>query len=69
MMDSLGIALLVGGTAFIMSGLIFLVPIERRCSSPQEMFDDVAPPQQTLEDSQDPTQYYLRALRNKQEKN
>jgi hypothetical protein len=52
-MDTLGVALLVGGMAFLFSGLVFLLPIERKLSSRMESF----------EDSQRRTEYYLSQMR------
>jgi hypothetical protein len=44
-MDTLGLALIVGGAAFVCSGLVFLFPSERRASelekSVQENLDEV----------------------------
>jgi hypothetical protein len=39
-MDSLGVALLVGGMAFLISALIFSIPSERKLSSSQETFEE-----------------------------
>jgi hypothetical protein len=39
-MDSLGVDLLVGGMAFLISGLMFLIPIERKLSSSQETVEE-----------------------------
>jgi Na+-transporting methylmalonyl-CoA/oxaloacetate decarboxylase gamma subunit len=52
-MDTLGVALLVGGMAFLFSCLVFLLPIERKLSSRMESF----------EDSQRRTEYYLSQMR------
>jgi hypothetical protein len=52
-MDTLGLALLVGGMAFLFSGLVFLLPTERKLSSRKESF----------EDSQRRTEYYLSQMR------
>jgi hypothetical protein len=52
-MDTLGVALLVGGMAFLFSGLVFLLPIERKLSSRVESF----------EESQQRTEYYLSQMR------
>jgi Na+-transporting methylmalonyl-CoA/oxaloacetate decarboxylase gamma subunit len=52
-MDTLGLALLVGGMAFLFSGLVFLLPTERKLSSRMESF----------EDSQRRTEYYLSQMR------
>jgi hypothetical protein len=48
-METLGVALLVGGMAFLFSGLVFLLPTERKRSSRMESF----------EDSQQQIEYYL----------
>jgi hypothetical protein len=52
-METLGVALLVGGMAFLFSGLIFLLPTERKLSSRMESF----------EDSQQQIEYYLSQMR------
>ena len=52
-METLGLALLVGGMAFLFSGLIFLLPAERKLSSRMESF----------EDSQQQIEYYLSKMR------
>jgi hypothetical protein len=52
-MDTLGIALIVGGAAFLCSGLFFLLPAERRASSSQ----------QSVQESLDEIEGYLRQLR------
>jgi hypothetical protein len=52
-MDTLGVALLVGGMAFLFSGLIFLLPTERQLSSRMESFEET---QQQIE-------YYLSQMR------
>jgi hypothetical protein len=39
-MDTIGIALLVGGGAFLCSGLVFLLPTERKLSSRIEAFEN-----------------------------
>ena len=52
-METLGVALLVGGMAFLFSGLIFLLPTERKLSSRIESFEDT---QQQIE-------HYLSQLR------
>ena len=49
--------MLVGGGAFLVSGLIFLIPIERKLSSSQ----------QTFEESEERTEYYLREMRDERE--
>jgi hypothetical protein len=38
-MDTLAVALLVGGMAFLFSGLLFLLPTERKISSRTESFE------------------------------
>jgi hypothetical protein len=52
-METLGVALLIGGMAFLFSGLIFLLPTERKLSSRLESF----------EDSQQQIEYYLSKMR------
>jgi hypothetical protein len=52
-MDSVGIALIVGGMAFLVSGLIFLIPVERKLYSSLE----------TFEESQERTEYHLAQMR------
>jgi len=52
-METLGVALLVGGMAFLFSGLIFLLPTERKLSSRMESF----------EGSQQQIEYYLSKMR------
>jgi hypothetical protein len=52
-METFGVALLVGGMAFLFSGLIFLLPTERKLSSRMESF----------EDSQQEIEYYLSKMR------
>jgi len=52
-MDTLGVALLVGGMAFLFSGLIFLLPTERKLSSRVESF----------EYTQQQVEYYLSQIR------
>ena len=52
-METLGVALLVGGMAFLFSGLVFLLPTERKHSSRMESF----------EDSQQQIEYYLSKMR------
>jgi hypothetical protein len=39
-MDSLGLALIVGGAAFVLSGLVFLLPGSRRRRKQQETIDE-----------------------------
>jgi Na+-transporting methylmalonyl-CoA/oxaloacetate decarboxylase gamma subunit len=52
-METLGVALLVGGMAFLFSGLVFLLPTERKISSRMESFEET---QQQIE-------YYLSQTR------
>jgi hypothetical protein len=52
-METLGVALVVGGMAFLFSGLIFLLPTERKIVSRMESFEDT---QQQIE-------YYLSQMR------
>jgi hypothetical protein len=52
-MGTLGMALVVGGMAFLFSGLIFLIPVPGSPSAPNESF----------EDSQERIEQYLRELR------
>ena len=52
-METFGVALLVGGMAFLFSGLIFLLPTGRKVSSRMESF----------EDSQQQIEYYLSKMR------
>ena len=51
-MDTVGMALVVGGMAFLFSGLIFLIPIRGSSSPPDEPF----------EDSQERIEQYLREI-------
>jgi hypothetical protein len=51
-MDTVGVALVVGGMAFLLSGLVFLIPV-RGTRSQQESF----------EESQERTEEYLRKMR------
>jgi hypothetical protein len=39
-MGTVGVALVVGGMAFLFSGLVFLVPVRGRRHRPQESFED-----------------------------
>ena len=52
-MDTLGTALIVGGLAFLCSGLIFLVPSGLIFSSPKK----------SVEESLDEIEHYLREMR------
>jgi hypothetical protein len=54
-MDTIGIALIVGGMAFLCSGLIFLLPYERKLASTEDSF----------EESQEMIEYYLGEMRKK----
>jgi Na+-transporting methylmalonyl-CoA/oxaloacetate decarboxylase gamma subunit len=51
--SALGFALMVGGLALVLSGLIFLLPITRQISAKNESF----------EESQARTEYYLQQMR------
>jgi hypothetical protein len=51
-MDNVGVALVVGGMAFLFSGLIFLIPV--RGGRPE--------PKESLEDSQEQIEQYLRKV-------
>ena len=52
-MDALGSCLIVGGVAFLLSGLLFLLPTERKLSSSRESF----------EENLERTEYYLQQMR------
>jgi hypothetical protein len=52
-MGTVGMALVVGGTALLCSGLIFLIPVRSRRPEPLESF----------EDSQERIEQYLREMR------
>jgi hypothetical protein len=39
-METLGLALIVGGAAFLCGGLIFLLPLERRRTSATKSFQE-----------------------------
>jgi hypothetical protein len=39
-MDTMGMALVVGGMALLFSGLIFLIPVRGAGRAPQESFED-----------------------------
>ena len=52
-MDTLAVALLVGGMAFLFSGLLFLSPAERKRSSRMDSF----------ENSQQQIEHYLSQMR------
>jgi hypothetical protein len=55
-MDALGVSLLVGGTAFLCSGLVFLLPRERDLSSHRR----------SVEESQEQIEFYLGEIRKQQ---
>ena len=57
-MDSVGIALIVGGLAFLFSGLVFLLPSERKIASTKE----------TIEENRQRTEYYLQQMREERHK-
>lgn len=52
-MDSLGLALIVGGAAFVVSGLVFLLPGTRRRQKQQKVIDE----------SRKEIDFHLRAMR------
>ena len=52
-MDSLGLALIVGGAAFVVSGLVFLLPGERLRRKQDESIDE----------SREQIEFHLRAMR------
>jgi len=52
-MKALGLSMIVGGMAFLFSGLIFLLPTERKLSAREHSF----------EESQEEMEYYLRQMR------
>lgn len=52
-MDSLGLALIVGGAAFVASGLVFLLPGARRQRQQQD----------TIDKSREQIEFHLRAMR------
>jgi hypothetical protein len=53
-MDILGVSLIVGGTAFLCSGLVFLLPAKRKVSSQEE----------SVQIHQEQIEFYLRQMRN-----
>jgi hypothetical protein len=55
-MEPLGLALIVGGAAFVVSGLVFLLPGSRRRRKQQE----------TIDESREQIEYHLRAMRRDQ---
>jgi hypothetical protein len=56
-MGTVGMALVVGGMAFLFSGLIFLIPVRGSRPAPKESF----------EDSQKRIEQYLREMRRNRE--
>jgi hypothetical protein len=58
-MNALGISLIVGGMAFLFSGLVFLLPSEKKLSGRKQSF----------EESQKEIEYYLQQLRNPRDEN
>ncbi len=56
-MTALGLSMIVGGVAFLLSGLIFLLP-NKRARSIQEM---------PIEEAQNEIEFYLRRIRQKSE--
>jgi Na+-transporting methylmalonyl-CoA/oxaloacetate decarboxylase gamma subunit len=52
-MKALGLSMIVGGMAFLFSGLIFLLPTERKLSAREHSFGE----------SQEEIEYYLRQMR------
>ena len=57
-MNTLGVSLIVGGMAFLVSGLLFLLPTKRKPPQPIESFDE----------SRERTEYYLEMLRKENSK-
>jgi len=55
-MDPLGLALIVGGAAFVVSGLVFLLPGARRQREQEE----------TIEESREQIEFHLREMRRDQ---
>jgi hypothetical protein len=39
-MNTLGLSMIVAGVAFLFSGLIFLLPIEKRLSAREQIFEE-----------------------------
>jgi hypothetical protein len=54
-MTTMGLSMIVGGTAFLLSGLIFLLPIKRGQSIQEK------PPEEALNE----IEFYLRRIRKK----
>jgi hypothetical protein len=55
-MDALGLALIVGGAAFVVSGLVFLLPGPRKRQRQRE----------TVDESREQIDFHLRAMRRNQ---
>jgi cytochrome c biogenesis protein CcdA len=53
LMKALGLSMIVGGMAFLFSGLVFLLPTERKLSARKRSF----------EESQEELEYYLSQMR------
>jgi F0F1-type ATP synthase assembly protein I len=56
-MTALGLSMIVGGMAFLLSGLIFLLPAERKQSARD----------QTFEEARNEIEFYLSQMRKKPE--
>ena len=56
-MNTLGVSMIVAGVAFLFSGLIFLLPIERRLSAREQIF----------EESQEEIERHLEQMRSERE--
>ena len=56
-MTALGLSMMVGGMAFLLSGLIFLLPIGRKQSAQDRSF----------EEARNEIEFYLDQMRNKSE--
>jgi predicted phage tail protein len=54
-MTDLGLSMIVGGTAFLLSGLIFLLPTAHKQSAREQPF----------EEAQNEIEFYLARMRNK----
>jgi predicted phage tail protein len=57
LMTALGLSMIVGGMAFLLSGMIFLMPTGRKQSARDQSF----------EESQDEIRFYLSQMRKKSE--
>ena len=57
-LEPIGAALIVGGLAFLCSGLIFLLPAGRKVSSPQDSIEE-----NSIEERRDRVDRALRAAR------